>query len=691
MKVLITSRFREFFLAITVYVVISVFFLFQLINSHGDVAQQDWGIPITASAAQNDFRSSLFVWQYNGFGATTRIWGFPFFTFLNASLAPLGFVGGTEIKLLSVFLIALAGIAMYILARKFGLGLFSSFLSGLFFMTTPVVFNWLMFGWIYYLLAYALLPLMILVTKKFLEANDVRYILINAIILGLAFEQPTFILFYPLLGFIFVLFESKANLKIVLRGFIFIIGSLSIYLLTALNFFTSINAGTFSFYQGSYYGVILAQFNHLGSIINPIRLWGSTFNYQFETYFPKDLVLLSFVPVIVAMIGVLLRPRDRRVLFFFLTYLFVFVAYESYVNLHFLVYNVPYGSIFEAPSIFLAPAGLGLALLIGNTNQTVSRISIRFRNAVFKRIVPIICSVIILILIISAGIPWWTGQTSGEPLHGPPTKLNLYQIPSSYVNWNSVVAANDEYFVLYLPVLPGNAQIANTSYFSQVSEGVNGGIFTNVNDLPYVSASNTTLFLNQLLNGDSDLGERWGLCSIKYIVLYTNVQNTDQIAYNMTDIMGRLSQQSGIVETANFPDVVVFQNTYAKPVVYSNSLNATTKIAYHDPTSYRVEVTSTSPYLLVLNQAYSTSWTAFVNNTLLSANAHTKDDNDFNCWYVNCTGTMTIDIYYEPQTIYFVSTLISSGVLAAVLFCLVFATVIRVWRGRKKGKIKKII
>jgi len=688
------SKFHQFFLATTLYLVISTFFLFQLVSSHGDIAQQDWGIPITASAAQNDFRSSLFAWQFNGFGATTRIWGFPFFTFLNAYLAPLGFVGGTEIKLLSVFLVALAGIAMYILAKKFGLGFFSSFLSGVFFMTTPVVFDWLMFGWIYYLIAYDLLPLMILATKKFLETNDLRYVLINAIILMLAFGQPTFILFYPLLGFLFVLFESKASLKIVLRGLIFVICSLSIYFLTALSFLTSINKGTFSFYQGSYFGVTLAQFNHLGSIIDPIRLWGSTFNYQFETYFPKDLVLLSFFPVVIAMTGILLRPRNRRILFFVLAYLFAFVAYESYANLHFLVYDVPYGSIFEATSIFLAPASLGLALLVGNTNQTFSRMSIRFRREVFKRATPIICSAIILILIISAGIPWWIGQTSGQPLQGAPTKLNLYEIPSGYTKWNSIVAANDEYFVLYLPAIPGiagNAQIANTSYFSQAFEGVNGGIFTNVNDLPYVSASNTTLFFNQLINGDSNLGERWGLCSIKYIVVYTNVQDMLQIAYNMTDIISRLSQQSGIATAVRLSDVIVFNNTYAKPVVYSNSSNAITKITYHDPTSYIVQVTSTSPYFLILNQAYSTSWLAFVNNASSSANTHIKNNNDFNCWYINRTGTMTIDIYYEPQTTYFVSILISSGVLAAVLFSLVFVTVIRVGRARKEAKIKKSI
>lgn len=59
---------REFLVAAVVYVTISVFFLIGLIVNRGTVAQGDWNIPITPSAAQGDFRSLLFVWSNNGFG-----------------------------------------------------------------------------------------------------------------------------------------------------------------------------------------------------------------------------------------------------------------------------------------------------------------------------------------------------------------------------------------------------------------------------------------------------------------------------------------------------------------------------------------------------------------------------------------------------------------------------------------------
>jgi hypothetical protein len=285
-----------------------------------------------------------------------------------------------------------------------------------------------------------------------------------------------------------------------------------------------------------------------------------------------------------------------------------------------------------------------------------------------------------LILVISASIPWWTGQTSGTPIFGPALKLNLYQIPSGYTEWSNVVAGDNEHFVLCLP--GGSVFIGNTGYFSD-SYGpygqVNGVIYSEVNNLPCVSASNSSLLLNELLDGNSQVGENWGSDSIKYIVVYTNVG----APYNVTDILNRLSTQSGIVKVASFPDVVVYQNEYAKPVVYADSSNATVEITYHDPTMYKVQANSTSPYFLVLNQIYSTGWTASVNGTKLTT--HIEDSNGFNNWYINYTGNMTIDIYYEPQTTYIASMTISIIVIILIPVYVILAT-IRNARRNKNGK-----
>lgn len=681
---LFSSRRNEFLFITVLYVSVSVFFLFGLIVNPGDVAQGDWGTPLTANAAINDFSSRLFVHSYNGFGEISLgRWGFPFFPFFNAVLAPLGFIGGAEIKILSVFLVALGGITAYVLARSFRLGKLSSFLAGLFFMTTPVVFNWLMFGWIYYLIAYDLFPLMILTTKKFIETSHIRYALINGLILVTATSQPAFMLVYPAVGLLFVLFECKGFLNAIRKGLTLTAVSLSVWFLTALSFFTSYNnVETLSFYHGDYFGVIQDQFRNFGNIINPIRLWGSTYNFQFETYFFHWLIVLSFVPVVLATVALLWRPREKRVLFFFLSYLFALLAYLVYNNLQFLVFNLPLGGIFEAPSVFLVPASLGLAFLIGYVNHILSSSPTKLRSILRIRLFKHASFFLLLLLIISVSIPWWAGQASGNPIRGPTTKLNLYTIPSGFTEWNTMVEADAQYFVLYVP-LDTNLQIVNSSYFSQLYEGVNMGIFTQVNDLPYVSVSKSSLFLDELMAGSSsEVGERWGSFSVKYVVVYTDVL----CDYGMSDVLGRLSVQDGLVEVERLPGVVVFENRYAKPVVYSDNNYAEVQIVHVDPTLFRVQARSNASFTLTLNQVYSSGWRAWVNGTALPDNLHFKDDNGFNRWQINHAGTMTVDIYYEPQTTYIISIAISTVTIIVVLLYLSFTVLRRISANKLRDK-----
>jgi hypothetical protein len=667
-KANLSFKIRDFFVVFLSYVIITIFFLFKVLNSPGDAAQGDWFIPITNVAAQNDFRSLLYVWSHNGFGGLSiGRYGFPFFPLLNATLAPLGLVGGAEIKVLSVSLVVLAGITAYLLARSLGLGFLSSFLSGLFYMTTAIVFDWLIFGWIFYLIAYDLMPLMLLITKKFVDTKDFRYALINGLILAVATTEPSFILVYPLFGLIFFIFQSKIDAKLILRGLIFTAISLSVWFLTALSFFTSYNNSNVpSFYQGNYFSGMVFENQNLSYMINPIRLWGSTFNFQFETYFPRELIFISFLPVILLALGLLLKSRDKRVLFCSVAYLFVFVPYLITINLNFFVFSVPFGSIFEATSVFLVPASVGLALLVGYSNEGIHSLVNRITKSISKRqVIRFFSFFVIFLLIVSASIPWWTGQISGEPIRGIPIKLNLYEIPLSYKQWTEAVHAEDEYFVLYIPLNP-NVQIQST-YFSGEYEGVNEAIFTQINNLPYISAPRTSALIQELLaSNNSQFAERWGALSIKYIVVYTNAQNSSitQGAVN------HLSEQNGMIRSANFSDVMVFQNNYAKPVVYTDSSNATLKIVYQDPTLYKIVANATYPYKIVLNQVYSDGWIASINGSTVSSELHTNDSNGFNEWQINVTGMTTIELSYGPQATYVVSMAISVAVIIIIVLYL---------------------
>ena len=104
----VSRRIREFVSASVAYFSVSVFFFFGLLISRGDVAQQDFGIPLTVNAALHDAHSLLFAglimlwWNHSPLGLSLCcIYKWYFGSF--------GFFGGTEVKLLAVFLFALSG------------------------------------------------------------------------------------------------------------------------------------------------------------------------------------------------------------------------------------------------------------------------------------------------------------------------------------------------------------------------------------------------------------------------------------------------------------------------------------------------------------------------------------------------------------------------------------------------------
>ena len=204
-------------------------------------------------------------------------------------------------------------------------------------------------------------------------------------------------------------------------------------------------------------------------------------------------------------------------------------------------------------------------------------------------------------------------------------------------------------------------------------QGVNGAVFTDVNSLPYVSSQIRHYLLIDLLNGTANVSEQWGTYSIKYIVVYRIVDT----GYNNTEVIARLSEQDGMVKMVNLPEIVVFENGYARPIVYTSNSSAKVEITHNDQTLYKLTAMSTSPYLLTLNQAYSPGWVASVNGIALPASQHIKDSNGFNGWYINETGNMTIELYYEPQTAYMIVMVFSTGVIVAMVLYLIIATVKR--------------
>lgn len=90
-----------------------------------------------------------------------------------------------------------------------------------------------------------------------------------------------------------------------------------------------------------------------------------------------------------------------------------------------------------------------------------------------------------------------------------------------------------------------------------------------------------------------------------------------------------------------------------------------------NPVHYKVEVkNATSPYFLNFAESYNSLWQAKINNKgRINDNNHFVANGFANSWYLEKTGDYIIDIYYKPQQIFIISSIISIvSVLNAIIY-----------------------
>ena len=463
---------------------------------------------------------------------------------------------------------------------------------------------------------------------------------------------PQAIIFYvPILALI-VVFVAGINSKKLIKGLLHTFITLGIGALSYAYFFTSYLGVFYSFDSG-----VISAINSNLTLVNVARLWGSTFNYQFETYYPESLILFSFVPIILAFVSLILRHRNKWLYFFALLYIFSLVP-ELAGD---VVFSLPFGFAFRILSLFLIPSALGLATLIGFSSDTIIlRLLNLGKNKISKFTINFV-SLALLLLIVLSGVPWWIGETSGAVVSAPATKLNLFELPSGYLDWSNFVQNIDTgMFVLYLPITL-YLQLENTTYFSEAYQGVNNPLFQPMTVLsPVQGGGPVDNAILSLWDGNtSQIAEVFGSASIKYIVVLTNTTSDGLNGLSSNNYLSGLSEAQGILEVYQLPGVVVFEVENAKPIVYSNSANVSLVITSRNPASYEVVANSVSPFTLVFNQEYNPSWIASVNGNPIPASDHFKFEDFFNGWRVNSTGLVTIELNYEPQRNYFTGVLIS--------------------------------
>src|SRR3989344_6436548 len=163
-------------------------FLSSIFNSGGFVGG-DWSFNITEKQVNELSKNIFYSWS-----DTASIFGNreSFLTSVPIKLtlkfvSLLGITQYSHFLLLLSFLFSL--VFMYLLLRYLKLSRFISFFGGLFYVLTPVFFNYMLMGWIYVLFSYSLFPLISLLFIKAVELNRKYYTVIVGILYAISLQQ----------------------------------------------------------------------------------------------------------------------------------------------------------------------------------------------------------------------------------------------------------------------------------------------------------------------------------------------------------------------------------------------------------------------------------------------------------------------------------------------------------------------
>ena len=176
---------RGFFLApVALYAVAAFVALYAVILSPGTIGlSHDWAIPpYPSQLAQLSDNFRWILWE-DIFGYE-RIWD-PWTPQIFELLASAGLGGEQVSKGLVLVSLIVSGCSMYFLCRSIKLNPFPSLLSGFFYMFTPVIFNRVAAGHIWYIISYALSPFAISFFIMALNAKDKRRWLGNTLVGGI--------------------------------------------------------------------------------------------------------------------------------------------------------------------------------------------------------------------------------------------------------------------------------------------------------------------------------------------------------------------------------------------------------------------------------------------------------------------------------------------------------------------------
>lgn len=576
--------------ALIVYLGLAVFFTHDVLVSPGVITGGDWTVPATARQMGRQAADGLFLWTNfeNLFGVSQVYLPLPL-VFINGTAALLGLDGAALSKSILVGTLLAAGFSVHAYARRLGLQPEAAYVSGVFFMTSAVVFDYSAMGWAYVLLCFALLPWCLSWFDELIDRPTglgvLRLGLVFALAVALASQA---LVWYPIAFGLLAVTRLKDRRSA--RNALAVGGAVvAVMLLANLSWILPfvLAPDPLLVAPASSTDVPLGQrLNY----INLLRSWGSLFNYQFETAFPDSLAVVTFAPPFIAFAGAL-HARRRETVFLGLIALVPFVVYGGAS----FFYNLPLTMVVRDVSRFILFSAMGTALLIGvfvdamltrHAPLVLGRLG--FIDALIRRPTPFFTGLLEMhvpgrhVAAIGAGllllnsIPFWTGELTGGQETSYDIRLRTLQFPAEYSLVEFTLSReNTSAKAIYLPLggfvsVQGNPRYEGA--FKEASDvyahfsPVPGSIYEGDRRPGEYREVAGVLLSSTFASADLDRSEALGLLGVKHIVVRKDLRRGP----NAPDAMlAAIEKDADVRPSLVSSNVVLLDNTAALPHVYA--------------------------------------------------------------------------------------------------------------------------
>jgi hypothetical protein len=571
------------------------------------IAAGDFSMPLNRLRS---FTANFYLWDSRALGAsnprilalTIPLWAyFAFSQYIGLSVI------STE-KILFYFLFTVSGLSMYYLTTtmlgKYKFKHLAGLISGLIYMLNPYVAIIIMPVRQISFMIYALLPLVLGIFIKGLnEKRQCKFAVIAAFVMLLAtsvFVDPSFVplTFLPLLIYLIFFVLTNPRLKALFSAVrfttIFIVTWIlfNLYWLIPDAYFSS---SELSKVANAYSSVGVQAGVQLDSapILGAFRLlgyWGLNSGYKGDPYFvwasayqTSLLICVSFLLPFLAFILLLLKPKDKNVLFFaFFAIIGLFLVNGSYSPLgQWIFSSIPlFDVFFRTPYLrFGMYVTLAYAFLIGFALSEIFNILTPRLKKIRIRVRPVINGLpIVFLLFLIVGVfafPLWTGDAIRPGTAVIPSAR--YQMPPYYQTASNWLGTDQSDFkILVLPISAlGDAELkwANGGYNGPYPAGwlFPKAVITSSTDGNGIAGMAAQLIINNQTIAASKI---LALMNVKYVLFQNDTNwlylenNTSWISTSPEQFQSILNKSNALTLEKTFGQLLFYKNNYWQPAQF---------------------------------------------------------------------------------------------------------------------------